>query len=123
MVDNLSIAYGTTIDSAIGGSVNDVFSANAGSDTIDGGGGTDNIVYLPQPRADYVYTRIGRDIELTGTLDANGTTEKLRNVQTVAFSDITLDSSSLGSIVWTGTGGDNFYDNINNWDLHQLPAV
>lgn len=52
MVDNIGIGFSTWIDTAIGGVGNDTFYINAQDDTIDGGGGTDTIVFSGD-RADY----------------------------------------------------------------------
>ena len=43
-VDNLSIAFGATIENAVGGSGNDVITGNSADNTLTGGGGSDLLV-------------------------------------------------------------------------------
>jgi hypothetical protein len=121
LTDNIFIEWGTTIDSAVGGTGNDSFTLNAGSDTVDGGLGS-NTAVLPQARSAYLYTRIGGEFLLTDTLSGHSEIDTLRNIQTVTFSDTTMPVSALGAINWTGSLSTH-YDIAGNWDLGHVPDV
>ncbi|HET9018539.1 MAG TPA: Hint domain-containing protein, partial [Acetobacteraceae bacterium] len=82
--DNIGIAGNTTIDTAIGGPGNDVFTLNGFGDTIDGGGGM-NTAVLAGPRANYAVTRDAGTICVTDTL--TGITDTLRNIDMLQFSN------------------------------------
>ena len=84
LTNNIGIAYGTSIDTAIGGSGNDSFTVNAESDTIDGGGGSDTAVFSG-PRSAYVVAGSGPTTIVTDT--STGTVDRLSNVQTLQFAD------------------------------------
>lgn len=77
-LNNISIAYGVTIQNAIGGTANDNIYANDGTDTISGGGGDD-----------YILTGAGRD-----TIDGGSGSD------TVAFNG----NQSAYSLSRTSTG-------------------
>ncbi len=83
MVNNLAIAANTTINTAIGGAGNDIFYVNANSDTINGGGGTNKVVFA-NVRGDYSYN-FGPTIDVTS--DITGVVDTLTNVQGLVFSD------------------------------------
>ncbi len=89
--NNLSIAFGVTIENAIGGSASDVITGNAadnvitgglGDDTIDGGAGTDTAVFTGG-RLNYVWNTAGSTITITGT-DGRDT---LTNIEILRFDD------------------------------------
>jgi serralysin len=82
LTDNIAIAYNTTIDCAIGGSGNDTFIINRDNDTIDGGGGTNTVVF-PKPRSSYTISFSSGIVRVS-----DGTsTDTLRNIQTLQFAD------------------------------------
>ena len=84
--NNVGIAYGSVVDSVIGGSGNDIIYANADGDTIDGGAGA-NTVYLPGTQSDWTITT---DNATGAKLARNNTTSKvttLKQVQTIAYYD------------------------------------
>ena len=123
LTDNIFIEWGTTIDTAIGGSANDSFTVNGDSDTIDGGDGV-NTVYLPQARGAYVYTRAGNTIILTDTLPGHSEVESLSRIQQISFAGApAVSTATLASIVWTGSAGNGVYNTAANWDLAQVPAI
>lgn len=62
-VDNIAIAYGTAIDSAVGGAGNDAFVCNNDGDRVDAGGGADHLT-AGTGRDVFVYKSAG---ESTGT--------------------------------------------------------
>jgi serralysin len=91
MVDNIGIGFSTWIDTAIGGVGNDTFYVNAQDDTIDGGGGTDTIVFSGD-RADYaLLSKATMQIIVTG----NGVTDTLTDVEALQFADTSVQTSSL----------------------------
>jgi serralysin len=85
LTNNIGIAYGTRIDTAIGGSGDDTFTVNADSDTINGGGGTNTVVFSGNESAYSIAT-------VNGTIDVtkNLTTDMLTNIQKLQFADQTL---------------------------------
>ena len=110
MVGNLSIAFGVTIENAVGSSGNDVIVGNdvanslkggpgddslqgaGGNDTIDGGAGTDTAVYAS---ASSNYDWWWNAADGTWTVDDGRTTptdgtDKLINVEKLQFSDKTV---------------------------------
>lgn len=92
--NNLSIALGTTIEHAIGGSGNDRLVGNAadnrltgglGDDSLDGGEGEDVAVYSGLRAA---YTLVRNDDGTTTVTGAEGT-DTLRNIEVAQFADAT----------------------------------
>ena len=89
MTNNLAIAYGTRIDTVIGGAGNDVFTPNTGDDVIDGGGGSNTLV-LRGVRPDYLFARMADGaLRVTPTVSGFGGTVTARNIQTLRFGDST----------------------------------
>ena len=86
-MNNVAIAYGSTLNEAVGGSGNDAFYVNTGSDTIDGGLGTD-IVYLSGSAADWTVTGTGAN--QTATNKITGAVDILKNIETIAYYDSTV---------------------------------
>jgi hypothetical protein len=86
-MNNVAIAYGSKVNDAIGGSGNDAFYANAGSDMIDGGAGTDT-VYLAGSASDW--TLVGSGANQTATNNATGVVNTLKNIETIAYYDPTV---------------------------------
>lgn len=93
----LTIAPGTTIESAVGGDGDDVLIGNAlanrlrggpGNDSIDGGAGIDVAVFAG-PRADYAAVRGGGQW-LVDALRGNDGTDLLTGVERLQFADIGL---------------------------------
>ena len=103
LTDNIGIAAGTTINSAVGGSGNDVFTLNAQADTINGGGGV-NTVVLSGPSADYTVIGNAGTVSVTDTL--NSVTDTLTNIQLLQFSNATgLTPCFLrGTLILTARG-------------------
>ncbi len=95
---NMTLAVGTIIENAIGGSGNDTITGNtarnllrgnAGNDAIDGAGGFDTAVYSGL-RSEY---RISYNRDGTVTIAHSGSdgTDTLRNVEQAQFSNRTFD--------------------------------
>ena len=86
LTDNIAIAADTTINAAVGGAGNDVFTLNALPDSINGGGGV-NTAVLALPQADYSVSGHAGTVTVTDTL--NNVTDTLTNIQSLQFSNIT----------------------------------
>lgn len=84
-INNIAIAYGTRIDTAVGGGGNDVFRINGHGNTFDGGGGSDTI-YFSGSMASYSITITG---DYAGTVAAGGEVNSFANVEHLAFADAT----------------------------------
>jgi Ca2+-binding RTX toxin-like protein len=107
LVGNVSIAIGAVIENAIGGSGSDTFrgnsannrfTPNAGTDVVDGGLGTDTVVFSGA-RAAYTITWTGQ----TGTVVGNGQNVTVTNVESLQFTDQTIAAAPTGGLV---VGGD-----------------
>jgi len=95
--NNLGIAYGTTIENAIGGSGNDTIigndvanhlQGNGGSNILDGGAGIDTAVYTGH-FSDYSIKQVNGGY--TVTLKADPTqNDTLSNIERLSFSDATM---------------------------------
>ena len=82
-MNNVAIAYGSSINEAVGGSANDIFYVNAGNDTIDGGGGTNDVVNLYGSSTDWTITT-----SVSGQTAFNTTTKStviMKNIETIAY--------------------------------------
>ncbi len=94
MVDNIGIAFDTWINTAIGGSGNDTFYVNGQSDVIDGGSGSDTVVFSGD-LAGYTLGRTGSTLTVT----SGAVMDSLSNIQTLQFADQTINSSSVPCFV------------------------
>jgi serralysin len=92
--NNLAIAFGVTIENAVGGSGNDTIIGNGannmltgggGNDSIDGGAGIDTACYSG-PRAAYGVLAAPGALTVTDTRGIDGT-DTLANVERVSFAD------------------------------------
>lgn len=83
LVNNIGIAYGTRIDTAIGGAGNDVIFGNADNNRIDGGGGNNTFV-VTGPSTNFTVLKVGAQ-ETTVTDKTTGAVDTLTNIQTVRF--------------------------------------
>lgn len=88
----LALAYGTKMQQAIGGSGNDSFTVNSLGDVLDGGAGTDTVVFSGS-RAQYNVQQL--DGSHTIVNGPNGT-DVLTNIEYLRFSD---SSSALSATV------------------------
>lgn len=102
LTNNIAIAYGMTIDTAIGGNGNDIFALNADNDRIDGGGGI-NTAVISGARANYVLAFNNGTVTVTSQA---GTIDTLTNIQTVQFNDATVTVSCFvtGTRIQTAQG-------------------
>ena len=94
MVDNISIAFNTWIDSAIGGSGDDTFYVNAQADTIDGGGGNNTVVFS----ADLPSYKLAKNAGVV-TVTTGSITDTLSNIQTLQFADQNVATSGIPCFV------------------------
>jgi hypothetical protein len=113
-LNNISIAYDVTIESAIGGSGGTTFYANAagnrltggagadtfhqgaGNDTIAGGAGQDTVVFTKN-FASYTVVRDGDTLTVTGE-----GTDVLTGIETLRFADRTLSLEAFGQAATDG---------------------
>ena len=86
-MNNVAIAYGSSLNEAIGGSGNDAFYVNASSDSIDGGAGTD-VVYLSGSASDWTITTVGN--VQTATNSSKGIVDTLKNIERIDYYDPTV---------------------------------
>lgn len=106
MTNNVAIAFGTTIDTAIGGFGNDTFYINGDSDRIDGGGGANTVMFNGSYASYSVSASAGT---LTVTPVGGGVTDTLLNIQTLHFTDQSVQSSAIacyarGTMILTDHG-------------------
>ena len=85
LTDNLAIAYGTRIDTVLGGAGNDTFVLNADGDVVDGGGGT-NVAVFAAPSADYTVAFNAGTVTVTPL--GGGAADTLTDIQTLQFTDV-----------------------------------
>ncbi len=107
MVNNLSIAYNTAIDTLVLGAGNDTVTANNNGDTIKGGGGGDQItggtgidtaVYSGS-QSDYTVTFNEAGSTYTVTDNRSGSpdgTDTLKNVEKAQFANVTVTLAQGG---------------------------
>lgn len=95
LTGNLSIALGTVIENAIGGSGNDTFYGNAADNVIDGRGGSDTVVYTGS-RAEYLASRDASGLVLADSRAGRDGTDHLLGIEFVQFADQRASASSLG---------------------------
>ncbi|MBN8899407.1 MAG: Hint domain-containing protein, partial [Rhodospirillales bacterium] len=101
MTNNLGIAFGSRIDRAIGGAGDDRFIVNAASDTIDGGAGTNDVVFAGRV-AQYALSRSGGVVTVAAIDAGLGGTYTLTNVASLVFQDATVETGTIPCFV-TGT--------------------
>ncbi|MDX2156533.1 MAG: M10 family metallopeptidase C-terminal domain-containing protein [Hyphomicrobiaceae bacterium] len=139
--DNLSIAYGVTIENATGGSGNDTLRGNSAANVLDGGagsdtlrGGTGNDTYFVENAADIVFEATGQGTDivratiskalfanvetliLDGTANLNGAGNDLANTLIGNAGANVLDGR-LGADRMFGHGGNDTYLVDNAADL------
>ena len=114
LVGNVSIAIGAVIENAIGGDGSDQFrgssgdnrfTPNGGTDIVDGGLGSDTVVFSGA-RSAYTVTWNGQ----TGVIVGNGQNVTVTNVEFLQFSDQTIAAAPTGGLL---VGGDITNESIN----------
>jgi serralysin len=94
MTNNVAIAFGTTIERAIGGVGNDTLTGGSSSSFLDGGAGND--LYIIKLAGDHTSSNLIQDFA--------GTKDEIRFTSTIA-STLTLNSADTGiELVTIGTG-------------------
>ena len=118
LIGNVSIALGAVIENAIGGSGSDTFRGNSannrftpntGADVVDGGLGTDTVVFSGALAA-YTISWNGQ----IGTVVGNGQNVTVTNVEFLQFADQTIAAAATGGLV---VGGDITNETINGTAL------
>ncbi|PWC85817.1 protease [Azospirillum sp. TSH100] len=91
----LALAYGTKVQQATGGSGNDSFTVNTLGDVLDGGAGTDTVVFSGS-RAQYSVQQLDTGRYIVSGADGN---DILSNIEFLRFSDgsVSLSSAVTGS--------------------------
>ena len=104
LTSNVCIAYGTKVDTAIGGAGNDTFTVNADSDAINGGAGS-NAADFAGSRSAYTIVQTGNGAGSV-TNNATGAADTLTNIQTLNFADqsVSLVCFCTGTRIRTETG-------------------
>jgi serralysin len=122
MKDNISIAYGATIENAIGGSGNDVITGNAVSNKLSGGGGNDRLA--GGDKVDYLTGGLGADTfvaEVTATKVSSKAGKFSFDVITDFSAGDKIDVDALGDFIFKGTSANKgagdltytVYDSVN----------
>ncbi len=92
--NNVAIAFGTAIDSAVGGPGNDTFFLNGNDDRIDGNLGYDTVV-LPGARSEYTVRALGHAVVVQDTVLTRGGTNLLVNVEAIRFADMGVAAGGI----------------------------
>ena len=92
LTNNIGIAFGTSIDTAIGGLGSNTFILNGDSDRIVGGGSS-NVVVFGTTSGSYTLSRVGTTV--TARQVGSPVTDTLQNVQSLQFTNETLSSSAI----------------------------
>lgn len=127
--DNLAIAYGVTIENAIGGAGNDTLTGNdagnrlqggAGNDLLEGGAGIDTAVYAG-PRAGYTVSAAGAGLAVADRAGSEGS-DTLAGIERLRFADVGLAfdlggnagtvARTLGAVFGAGAVGNAGYAGI-----------
>ncbi len=121
LVGNVSIALGAVIENAIGGQGSDTFRGNSadnrftpnrGVDVVDGGLGTDTVIFSGA-RSAYTITWNGQ----VGAIIGNGQNVTVTNVEFLQFTDQTIAAAPTGGLV---VGGDITNETINGTALGDI---
>lgn len=90
LTNNIGIDFSTKIDTVITGAGNDTITVNSDADVIDGGGGTNTVVFNAASTA-VSMINVGGVISVT----VGGVTDVLRNIQVLNFTDQAVLSSDI----------------------------
>ncbi|PCD03076.1 hypothetical protein COC42_01230 [Sphingomonas spermidinifaciens] len=105
LTDNVGIAYGATIENAVGGGGNDVIIANSVANRIDGGAGSDTVSYATATSG--VTVNLIAKLTLGGA--AGDTLTSIENITGSKYNDIL--SGDLGdNTISGGVGGNDLLD-------------
>ncbi|TFZ58838.1 peptidase metallopeptidase [Methylorubrum sp. Q1] len=123
LINNIGIAYNTRIDTAIGGAGNDIIYTNGNGNRIDGGGGTNRVIFA-KAETDYQVVRTAANAAIV-TDRTTGAVDTLTNVQEMAFAapvcftsgtrlrvfqaggvvEVAVEALRVGDVAVTATGG------------------
>ena len=106
--DNLAIAYNTAIDTFDGGTAGTNVTVNGDADAINDSG-TGNVVDFAGAYASYAVAATGGGANVVVTSTATGIADTLSDVQTLVFSDQTVQTSAIacycpGTLILTDRG-------------------
>jgi hypothetical protein len=104
-LNNVSIAFGTVIENAIGTSGSDTITGNSTANALTGGGGNDNIdggagvdtVVFSGPRSAYTAASGGALWTIADTTAGRDGTDTLTNVERLKFSDVMVALDTGGN--------------------------
>lgn len=119
--DNVAIAFGTDIENAIGGSGHDTFMGNALNNLLQGGAGSDTVIYSGN-RSSYTLGDGGvGKLQVSSTADG---TDTLSGIEAVRFSDQTLGIGTIPTLPSevSKTPNEGSSNHIN-WFLLQLGSA
>jgi hypothetical protein len=135
MNGNIGIAFGTTIEDAIGGAGNDTIVGNSANNVIDGGAGFNTVVYSGK-HTDYSVALLSNGWLQVSDLRAGAPDgfDQDHNIQSFQFADGTFASASLlppmklyGFHATDSVTGDTFYgvvyDNTNRYGVGSTVTV
>jgi hypothetical protein len=106
--NNISIAYGVTIESAIAGSGGSTIYGNAADNVITGGAGSDTVVF-GRAFADYLVNGANGNLTVIG----DGT-DSLSGVETLQFSDRTIQLTNFTQVIGSGATNDTLQAGVGN---------
>lgn len=94
MTNNIAIAYDTRIDKAVGGNGDDTFIVNNDGDTINGGAGTNTVVFAGSS-TQYTIANSSGSVNVTDSIAGRNGIDVLSNVRFLQFSNGMIDTQSL----------------------------
>lgn len=115
--NNIAIAYGVTIENAIGGSADDVIYGNSSSNIVDGGQGVDTFITL-QNKAEFTSIIHQNNGQLL--LSSNVQQDILTNIENIVFAD---DTATLASLLAVATSAPIYHAQVNNANTTLTPKT
>ena len=98
-----------SIENVIGSKFNDTFTAGPGTESFDGGAGTDTAVFAARA-ANYLVQHVGYSVDVTG----GGQADTLNNVEVARFTDEQVILSDLGGVLTARAPGDTLVGAFGN---------
>ncbi|MFD2055713.1 M10 family metallopeptidase C-terminal domain-containing protein [Mesorhizobium calcicola] len=120
---NVSIAFGATIENAVGGSGADTLIGNSGNNVLDGRGGADTMqgglgsdTYYVDNLGDHVIDVIGQGTDnVQAYVSFNLSGQELENLQLRSAANINGTGNSIANII-NGNSGNNIIDGLGGAD-------
>ncbi len=109
LLGNVGIAPGTHVDDAVGGTGNDTFIANMDNDVIEGGSGSNTVVFAGDRAAYTIRAGVVGALVVTDSNAAQNGMDTLTNISTLQFADGSVESSDIacfaaGTLIRTARG-------------------